>query len=188
VASTSRRMFPRRLLISLVPVAAFAVGCPDRQPAEPAPPAAPQIEAPAAPVRPERLEVTVLGHIPDGGTVLLELAENERPLVPPLQALELVGNLPLTNYRVRVFDEVDRALVSDDTAESLDGGFRYQIDLPEPLRTGHRYVLSIDAETGNDVEDAWGRHHPEWRRNFQVEGERQRPAPPPPQPGKKRRR
>ena len=132
------------------------------------------------------MQIAVTGEVPDAGTVELQLPEGERPTIPPVEALQLVGNLPLENYRVRVFDEVDRAMVSDDTAEELDGGFRYRIQFPEPLKTGHRYGLVVDAETGTAMRDAWGREHPDYRRDFVIEGEKQKP--PPPEPKKKRRR
>ena len=117
----------------------------------------------------------------------LQLPEGERTLIPQVQSLQLVGNLPLENPRVRVFDEADRAMVSEDTAELLDGGFRYRIQFPEPLKTGYRYALVVDAETGAQLRDAWGREHPDFRRDFQVEGEKQKP-PPPERKSKRRRR
>ncbi|MGA9524851.1 MAG: hypothetical protein WBV82_25555 [Myxococcaceae bacterium] len=175
----------RRVALVLVPAALWFCGCPDKDKAEPARPA--EVVDAGVPPRPASLEIAITGEVPDAGVVDLRLGEGERTVIPPIQSLELVGNLPLENYRVRVFDEADRAMVSDDSAEDLDGGFRYRIQFPEPLKTGHRYALVVDAETGSQLRDAWGREHPDYRRDVQIEGEKQKP-PPPERKSKRRRR
>lgn len=110
----------------------------------------------------------------------------ERPEIPPAQALVVESNLALQNYRVRVFDEADRAMVSDDVAESADAGIRYRIEFPEPLKTGHRYSVIVDAQTGPELLDAFGRSHQDVRLEFRIAGEKAKPEPP--QPPKRRRR
>jgi hypothetical protein len=94
------------------------------------------------------------------------------------------SNLALRNYRIRLFDEVDRAMVSDDAAEESADGLLYRISLPAPLKTGNKYTLVIDAQTGTSMTDAQGRELEDVRVPFQVAGEEEKPPPPP----RKRRR
>ncbi|WP_331097712.1 hypothetical protein [Archangium sp.] len=101
-----------------------------------------------------------------------------RPLIEPTSRLELRSTLALRNYRVRLFDEVERAMVSDDAAEESATGLLYRISLPTPLKTGHKYTLVIDAQTGTSMTDSQGRELPDLRIPFQVSGEKEKPAPP----------
>jgi len=113
--------------------------------------------------------------------------EEGRPLIEPTSTLELRGSQPIHNYRVRVFDEADRALSSDDAAEESSTGWVYRISLPTPLKTGHRYVLVIDAQSGTSMTDAQGHELADVRLAFQVSGEKEKP-PPPAKKQKQRRR
>jgi hypothetical protein len=86
---------------------------------------------------------------------------------------------------VRLFDEVDRAMVSDDTASDGPKGLDYRINFHEPLKTGHRYALVIDGATGAAFQDSSGQSHSDIRLEFQISGEKEKP---PPKPAKKKRR
>lgn len=114
--------------------------------------------------------------------------EEGRPLIDPTSALEVRSTLALHNYRIRLFDESDRAMVSDDTAEESPNGLLYRISLPTPLKSGHKYTLVIDAQTGSSMTDSQGREVPDVRIPFQVSGEKEKPAPPQPPKKQKQRR
>ncbi|HEX5744817.1 MAG TPA: hypothetical protein VFZ09_01160 [Archangium sp.] len=124
---------------------------------------------------------------PDAGLEAIPLVGEEegRPLIDPTSALELRSTLVLRNYRVRLFDEAERAMVSDDSAEESPSGLLYRISLPTPLKSGHKYTLVIDAQTGTSMTDSQGREVPDMRIPFQVSGEKEKPQPP---PSKKQRR
>jgi hypothetical protein len=104
--------------------------------------------------------------------------EEGRPVIDPTSALELRSTLVLRNYRIRLFDEAERAMVSDDSAEESPSGLLYRISLPTPLKTGHKYTLVIDAQTGTSMTDSQGREVPDMRIPFQVSGEKEKPPPP----------
>jgi hypothetical protein len=124
--------------------------------------------------------------LPDAGLEAIPLVGEEegRPLIDPTSTLELRSTLVLRNYRVRLFDEAERAMVSDDSAEESPSGLLYRISLPTPLTSGHKYTLVIDAQTGTSMTDSQGREVPDMRIPFQVSGEKEKPQPPP----KKQRR
>jgi hypothetical protein len=137
-----------------------------------------------AEMAPTQLEVTIIAELLDAGTLPVRFSPGERPEIPPAQALLVETNLPLQNYRLRAFDEADRAMVSDDRAEDADGGIRYRIRFPEPLKSGHRYALVLDAQTGPQLLDSFGRSHQDVRLELRVAGERAKEQPAP----KRRRR
>lgn len=180
----------RRVALGLWVLSFFVLGCPDRQ--EALGTADGGAEAPAIVAGPDAsmgpLKVSARYEQADGGWVEIPLATGERPLIEPTQRLELATNLSLNNYRVRLFDEVDRAMESDDEAEDGAGSLTYRILLGAPLKTGHRYTLSLDAQTGSAITDIGGRIHPDQRFEFQVAGEKEKPAPPPKKPARKKRR
>jgi hypothetical protein len=159
-------------------------GCPKRSPPEPLD--AGVAAQPQGPVIPDELRVSLSAESPEHGTILVAFDEVERPEIPQVQALQVRTNLPLANYRIRLMDEVDRAMVSDDTAKEGPDGVQYEIALSEPLKTGHRYTLVVDSQTGPEIVDGHGRTHPDIRLEFQVAGEREKP-PPPVKPKPKRR-
>ncbi|WP_332468286.1 hypothetical protein [Cystobacter fuscus] len=140
----------------------------------------------AALAQPGPATFTLRYTLADAGTESIPVVGEEegRPIVEPTSALELRSSQVLRNYRVRLFDEADRALVSDDTAEESSDGLLYRISLPTPLKSGHGYVLVIDAQTGSSMTDAQGREIADIRMPFQVSGEKEKPPPP---PAKKRR-
>jgi hypothetical protein len=139
----------------------------------------------AALAQPAPATFTLRYTLADAGTESIPVVGEEegRPIVEPTSALELRSSRALRNYRVRLFDESDRALVSDDTAEESPDGLLYRISLPTPLKSGHGYVLVIDAQTGTSMTDAQGREIADIRMPFQVSGEKEKPPP----PAKKRR-
>jgi hypothetical protein len=144
-------------------------------------------QTPPAPA-PQELQIFVTAEVLDAGTLPIPLSgDDPRPEIPPAHALVLQTNLPLQNYRVRVFDEADRAMASDDEAQASDGGLRYRIQFPEPLPTGHRYAVVVDAQIGPELLDSLGRSHDDVRLEFQIAGEKEKPRPPPPTRRRRRR-
>jgi hypothetical protein len=174
-------------------------GCPDK-PAATTPDAG-VAEAPQVPQTPPPARFTLQyqplpapdAGLSDGGLALaadaglaeISLAPDEKPLIEPTSMLELRSSIGLRNYRVRLFDEAERAVVSDDDVEESDAGVLYRINLPQPLKTGFEYTLVVDAQTGTAFTDTQGREVEELRATFQVAGEKEKPAPP---PAKKKRR
>ncbi len=124
----------------------------------------------------------------DGGIEAVELQPHNRTPIDPTRELELSANVPLYNYRIRLFDEADRAMVSDDVAESSDQRLDYRISLHESLKPGHRYTLVLDAQSGSSVSDSQGIAQPDQRLELQVSGEREKVAPARKIGPKKRRR
>jgi hypothetical protein len=123
--------------------------------------------------------------IPDAGEVAVVAEEGSFALVDSTSELYLHAAPALVDYRVRLFDETHRALVSDDEADAADGGIAYRIRLATPLKSGHKYTLVVDGQTGTDIIDVSGKIHPEYRFPIQISGEKVKEPPPPP---KKRRR
>jgi hypothetical protein len=149
--------------------------------------AAPIASAPSsAPALPE-LQISITAEVPDAGLVPIPFSGGEQPEIPPVRTLVVETNLPLQNYRVRVFDEADRAMVSDDEAEHADGGLRYRIQFPELLPTGHRYAMVLDPQTGAQLLDSHGRSHDDVRLEFRIAGEKAKPRPPPQRKRSRRR-
>jgi len=126
--------------------------------------------------------------LPDGGLERHALLGLETPQVTPGQSLTVESNRRLHNARIRVMDEADRALSSDDVLEELHAGLRYHIALLAPLEAGHTYAVRIDPQSGATLDDGTGRELPEQRLEFRTTGERQRPKPPPSTTHRRRRR
>ena len=93
--------------------------------------------------------------------------------IDPVTELAVRINVPLTDYRLRIFDESDKQLPSDDQASSADGGIEYRIVFPEPLRTGRKYTLLINAQTGTVLDDSAGRPYRDLEMKLLVRGEKQ---------------
>ncbi len=113
---------------------------------------------------------------------------DERPTIEPTSVIELRSSMSLRNYRVRLFDEVERAMVSDDSAEETADGVIYRITVPTPLKTGHKYTLVLDAQTGTAFTDTLGRELQDLRFEFQIAGEKEKDKPPPPKKNEKKKR
>ncbi|MGE6759663.1 hypothetical protein ACQKGO_16725 [Corallococcus interemptor] len=183
------RFFRRTGLAALCGLtAALLTGCPDKT--TQAPVDGGVTGAAAVPDSgPEAVVFTLSYLSPDGGSALIPLALEEKPLVEPTSDLELRSTLGLKNYRVRLMDEADRAMVSDDSVSEADDGLVYRIHLPQPLKTGFSYTLVVDAQTGSSFQDSRGRDVDDLRAEFQIIGDKEKPKPPPPpaKGGKKRK-
>jgi hypothetical protein len=179
----------RRTLMALC-LSTLVAGCPDKQPA--ALPDGGVTEAPqdAGPAEPPPAAFTIRYQLNDGGMEAIPLAVDERPTIESTSVIELRSSIGLRNYRIRLFDEVERAMVSDDSAEEASDGVTYRISLPTPLKSGHKYTVVLDAQTGSTMTDALGRELQDLRFEFQIAGEKQKdaPAPPPKKNEKKKRR
>ncbi|HMK73642.1 MAG TPA: hypothetical protein VK454_09910, partial [Myxococcaceae bacterium] len=127
---------------------------------------------------PVALEIGLEIPLPDGGVLRRQLDPSAAVVVPVTRLLELTANLPLRNYRLRLLDELDRALASDDVPEELPSALRYHVTLLAPLRPGHRYAVLLDPQSGATLDDGQGRPLPEQRFEFRTEGERERDPPP----------
>lgn len=136
----------------------------------------------AGPPPPKQLSISLRVPQPDGGMDLVPLQPGDSPAIAPVQKLEIVTNEPLRNERLRMFDEIDRLMASDEQLEETDAGIRDQITLAQPLLGGHRYTVVLDSQTGGDVLDSEGHVVPEQRLQFQTTGEREKP----PAPAKKK--
>lgn len=135
----------------------------------------------------QRLVLTVLHQLPDGGMEPVDFDGGPRPEIEPTPLLEVTTNFSIHNYRIRVFDEMDRAVVSDDHATEGDN-LQYQIRFPQLLERGHQYTLIIDAQAGDSILDSQGRSQPEQRLEFQIAGPREQPQPAPNVKKRRRRR
>ena len=166
----------------------LALGAPACRPVErpvaDAGPPAPPPDAGLLPPLTLDLEVA----LPDGGMERHALLGLETPLVTPGQLLTVESNRRLHNARIRVMDDADRALSSDDVLEEGPGGLRYRISLLSPLEPGHGYALLIDPQSGTTLDDGTGRELPEQRLEFRTSGEHQRPKPAPAGTHRRRRR
>src|SRR6266849_4514844 len=139
-------------------------------------------------IPPARLALSLHERLVDGGIEAVELQPHNRTPIEPTRELEVSANVPIRNYRIRLFDEADRAMVSDDVAEGSEQRLDYRISLHELLKPGHRYTLVLDAQSGSSVSDSQGIAQPDQRLELQVSGERVKVAPPRKIGPKKRRR
>jgi len=179
------RRFLRRGLV--VFGASFVLaGCPDKQPAGSADASVAEAPQDTPPAPPPPAAFTIRYQIGDSGMESIPLAVEERPTIEPTSVIELHSSLGLRNYRIRLFDEVDRAMVSDDSAEESPDGVVYRITVPTPLKSGHKYTLVLDAQTGTTFTDSLGRELQDLRLEFQIAGEKEKEKPP--EPKKKKRR
>jgi hypothetical protein len=189
------RVRPMRLLrrgLIAICASTLLAGCPSK-PQPPAPTDGGVAEAPhedAGTPTPPPASFTLRYQLKDGGMDPIALAVDEQPTIESTSVLELRSSVGLRNYRIRLFDEAERAMVSDDSAEETPNGVIYRISLPTPLKSGHKYTLVLDAQTGSTFTDSLGRELQDLRLEFQIAGEKEKeaPAPPPKKPGKKKRR
>ncbi|MBK7863396.1 MAG: hypothetical protein IPJ65_33305 [Archangiaceae bacterium] len=100
----------------------------------------------AGPPAPAELPLSVTALSADGG------AEQISHDIDPVKALSVRIPVPLSDYRLRVFDETDRVVPSDDLARDADGGIDYQISFEEPLKTGRTYRLTVEPQLGAQLE------------------------------------
>ncbi|MHB8872313.1 MAG: hypothetical protein ACYC8T_01375 [Myxococcaceae bacterium] len=179
-----------RFALAVVAVAALSA-CPEPVPSADAGPPPTDAGADAgfdAGALPIELTFSLRAGLADGGNAVLQLQPGTRPLIDPPIELELVVHPQLKNYRVRVFDEADKIVESDDQADdSRPGQLDYRIRFLTPLQTGRRYSLVFDAQTGEALVDSAGVKHPDQRLEFQIVGEKQRPQSPKASKKKKKR-
>lgn len=155
-------------------------GCPDKQSATSADGDITDAPHDAGPAVPPPAAFTIRYQLTNAGMEPIPLAVEEMPTIEVTSVLELHSSIGLRNYRIRLFDEIDRAMVSDDSAEETPNGLVYRLSLPNPLKSGHKYTLVLDAQTGTAFTDTLGREVEELRFQFQVAGEKEKDAPPPP--------
>jgi hypothetical protein len=172
--------------VALVAALTAVPGCKTRSAPNDAGPVAQAIVLDAG--RPLALQLHIEVRTADGGVLSERLEGLTPPLVPVTQALEVRANLPLHNYRLRILDEIDRALASDDVPEETPDGLRYRVALLSPLRAGHRYTVLLDAQSGATLDDGSGTAINEQRFEFRTEGEREKDAPVKHAPSKRRHR
>jgi hypothetical protein len=123
------------------------------------------------------LQLHIEVRCPDGGLLETILDPSATALFPVTKSIEVTANLPLHNYRVRVLDELDRALPSDDVSDEAQGQLRYHISLLAPLRSGHRYTVLLDAQSVATLDNGSGAALNEQRFEFRTEGEREKEPP-----------
>jgi hypothetical protein len=163
-------------------------GCPEKQSAPSADSGIVEAPQDAGPAMPPPAAFTIRYQLNDGGMEPLPLAVEEMPTIEATSVIELHSSIGLRNYRIRLFDELERAMVSDDSAEETPNGVLYRISLPAPLKSGHKYTLVLDAQTGTAFSDTLGREVAELRFQFQVAGEKEKDTPPPPKKNEKKKR
>ena len=134
------------------------------------------------------LQLRIEARLSDGGFLGEPLGPGLSPFLPVTRELAFTSNRLLYNYRLRVLDEVDRALASDDTPVETPMGLRYGISLLAPLRSGHRYSVVLDAQSGATLDDGSGAAINEERFDFHTDGEREKDTPLKPGRAKQRHR
>ena len=135
----------------------------------------------AGPPIPSSLEPTVVARFPDGGTAeVTAKAEIDSPT-----SLTIALPIKLKDFRVRLIDFRDQIVTSDD--ELVDDGRTLVIKLPEPLKTGRGYTLTLDSELGPIVTDESGGTWNDWELAFRIAGDVQpEPGAPKKKPKKKK--
>lgn len=88
-------------------------------------------------------------------------------------ALSVWVPLRLKDFRVRLFDDHDQLVASDDTVAEVDAGIDYRLEFMQPLRAGRGYSLLVDAEVGSVILDEQGRAWDDVRIDLKVRGEPQ---------------
>jgi hypothetical protein len=132
--------------------------------------------------------LTVSMVLQDGSLAPVAYEPNAPTFIEPAAGFDVIAKAGLRNYRLRLFDEADRAMVSDDEAEATpEGGTHYRARFAEPLKTGHQYTLVLDAQSGDAATNGKGRVIPEQRIELKVLGEREKVVAAPPKPTRKRR-
>jgi hypothetical protein len=124
----------------------------------------------AGPPQPLGIEWAVVTRT-DGGEESLRFEDGDVTEVGPATGFTLTTPVRLKDYRVRLIDWVDHVVPSDDTVELGDGGLTYRIELSQPLESGRRYDLVVDAELGPEIADEAGRRYDDVRLSLKVRGE-----------------
>jgi hypothetical protein len=111
----------------------------------------------------------------DAGMEPLRIERGSLIDLQPTASLLLKSSIPLRNFRVRIFDESDRALASDDQSSDSEAGTDYRIGLAAALKPGHRYALVVDAQTGASFMDVNGKAYSDLRAELRILGAREKP-------------
>lgn len=154
-----------------ISVALGALGCPARDESTPPIPDAGSVQEDAGvdagvtDAGPQSLATTITANFADGGAQALE------PNVAIDAPASLMLRLPkrLKDFRVRLMDHQDKVVTSDD-ALSADG-LEYLLTPAEPLKTGRRYTVLLDAELGPVVTDEAGATFDDWELPFTITGD-----------------
>jgi hypothetical protein len=149
-------------------------GCPDKSTPDAglAPADAAVADAGEAAAPPTEIIINVVADFTDGGSTTVDFGQTVKPIIDPPKALHLTTNIPLRDYRIRVFDSADKVVPSDDSPTDYGNHLEYGIVFVEPLDPGSKYSLLIDAQSGAGVTDPSGRSHPDVRREFATSGEK----------------
>lgn len=127
-------------------------------------------------VLPAPLQLVIVARLGDGGERSVEF-DGGRPIIEPAIGLSVRSAVGLRNARLRLLDEADRVVPSDDAPGDAGAtGFDYSMRFVAPLQPGYRYALTLDAQAGSTALDAWGREVPEQRLELQISGDKPRPA------------
>jgi hypothetical protein len=163
-------------------------GCPARTTSDAGSPQADASVADAgeAAAPPTEIVINLVADFPDGGSATVDFGQTVRPIIDPPKALHLTTNIPLRDYRIRVFDSADKVVPSDDSPTDYGNHLEYGIVFVEPLDPGSKYSLLIDAQSGAGVTDPSGRSHPDLRREFATSGEKPKGDKPKPKKKKKK--
>lgn len=133
---------------------------------------------------PEMLPATVRAVTADATVELLPGEPNVD--VSPESRFEV--EMPrLADVRVRLFDEGDRLVPSNDKLELAGQTARYVLVPAEPLITGTRYALIIDGLRGELASDSNGKEFAELRIELKTPGEKPQPQKPAKKPSRRRR-
>ncbi len=119
---------------------------------------------------------------PEPATPIALTPPDHAALVPVPTAIVVSSTGALSIVRVRLFDEADKLVPSEDEARA-GVGFRYELRPVVPLLPGSRYELRVDGDSGHGPAAPSGLRYRSATVTFSTEGEK--PAPPP--PPKKRR-
>ncbi len=119
----------------------------------------------AGPPVPSSLEPTVVAAFQDGGSSPLTASST----IDAATALTVSLPIKLKDFRIRLIDFREQVVASDD--ELMADGRTYVITLPEPLKTGRGYTLTLDAELGPIVTDDSGGTWNDWELAFRIAGD-----------------
>lgn len=87
------------------------------------------------------------------------------------RGLQVDFAVQLPDFRVRIFDDHDAVVESDDSLALVeDAGASYRLELKQALKPGHRYLLMVDPEVGSVLVDDHGHSWDEFKTWLRVRG------------------
>ncbi len=156
------------------PTAQVAAAEPEPDAAAPLPDAGPLVVAPPAePPGPAPLTLTVKALSRDQERPLVRGGDNDGLPIDLKLSLELP---PLKDFRVRLFDDSDKAVPSGDRSEATSESVRYLLTPAEPLTPGSRYALLVDGLSEDLPKDSAGRSYQLVRIELKTAGEKPKAA------------